>query len=122
MNPLPNIGRHGSPKGGMAGDLERLAELIRARNRIDSELAVLITRPALCGHVGEYIAAAIFDIALERSAAHKGSDGRFNAGPLAGRSVNVKWYTAFCGPLDITPRALPDYYLVLTGPKQPAGS
>jgi len=98
-------------------DLPRLAGLIQEKNTIDREIAVLIGRPANLGHVGEYIAAAVFGIALEDSAAHKGSDGRFVEGPLAGRTVNIKWYTQHGGLLDMTPEALPDFYLVLTGPK-----
>jgi hypothetical protein len=102
--------------------LARLAELIKTRNAVHQEIAALIGRPAHVGHVGEFIAAAIFHIDLEESAAHKGSDGHFAAGPLAGRSVNVKWYTHNAGLLDVNPRALPDDYLVLAGPRIAAGS
>ncbi len=102
--------------------LAQLAELIKTRNAVDQEIAALIGRPAHAGHVGEYIAAAVFDIALESSAAHKGSDGRFTTGPLAGRRVNVKWYTHHAGLLDVNPRALPNDYLVLTAPRTAAGS
>jgi len=103
-------------------DLRQLAELVVARNKIAADIAVLIGRPAQLGHVGEYIAAQVFEIALESSAAHKGSDGRFLRGPLAGRSVNVKWSTKHDGLLDINPEALPDYYLALRGPKSGAVS
>lgn len=96
-------------------DLIRLAELLEKKNTVDAAIAALVGRPAHAGHVGEYIAAAVFDIALESSAAHKGSDGRFSSGPLAGRSVNVKWYTHHAGLLDVNPHALPDDYLVLAG-------
>jgi hypothetical protein len=41
---------------------------------------------------------------------------------LAGRSVDVKWYAKQEGLLDITPAALPDTYLVLTGPRAGAAS
>ena len=44
----------------------------------------IVGRPALIGHVGEYIASRVFGIALEHSAANKGYDGRFTDGPLAG--------------------------------------
>jgi hypothetical protein len=57
---------------------------------------------------------------LEESASHKSIDGRFSAGPLKERTVNIKWYARQEGVLDITPDALPDYYLVLTGPKSGA--
>jgi len=103
-------------------DLTRLARLIQARNQIAKDIASLIGRPATLGHVGEYIAADIFRIVLEASAAQKGIDGRFADGPLQGRSANVKWYGKQKGLLSITPAFLPDYYLVLAGPKAPAGS
>src|SRR5436305_2085729 len=95
--------------------LPRLAELIRERNAVHRQIAELTGRPALPGHIGERIAAEIFGIDLHPSAVHKGSDGVFTDGPLAGCTVNVKWHTAFCGLLDINPNALPDYYLVLSG-------
>jgi len=102
--------------------LERLADLIDKRNSVAHEIAAVIGRPALIGHVGEYIASRIFHILLEESAARKGIDGHFADGPLTGRTVNIKWYPLRDGLLDITPDALPDYYLVLTGPKSAAMS
>ena len=101
-------------------DLARLAALIQQRNAIDQEIAQLIGRPALIGHVGEYIASRLFGIDLMASASHKGIDGYFGDGPLAGRSVNIKWYAKLEGMLDITPAALPDTYLVLAGPPDSA--
>ena len=103
-------------------DLAKLAALISRKNAVAEEIAAIIRRPALIGHVGEYIASRIFGIYLEESAVSKGIDGRFADGPLAGASVNIKWYTKHEGLLDITPEALPDYYLVLAGPKAPAVS
>jgi hypothetical protein len=97
-------------------DLVRLAELIRRRNAIDAEIGAVIGRPALIGHAGEYIAAGIFGIDLHESAVHAGSDGHFRDGPLAGRSVNVKWYGKQAYILDINPSAACDYSLVMTGP------
>ena len=44
-------------------------------------------------------------------------DGHFADGPLAGRSVNVKFHPKLEGLLDIRPDGVPDYYLVLTGPR-----
>lgn len=102
--------------------LTRLAELIRERNKTSAEIAALIGRPAIFGHVGEYLASSIFDIQLNESASSKGIDGHFRSAPLAGKSVNVKWYGKQESILDITPRWLPDFYLVLTGPKSPAAS
>src|SRR5947209_19797410 len=98
-------------------DLADLAELLLRRNKLDEEIARTVGRPALIGHIGEYIAAKVFDITLENSAVNKGFDGRFCKGPLVGKSVNVKWYAKREGLLDIRLDAVPDFYLVLTGPK-----
>ena len=103
-------------------DLTRLAQLIQTRNQVARDIASLIGRPAIIGHVGEYIAARVFRIALEESAAQKGIDGRFTDGPLQGRTVNIKWYGQREGLLNITPASLPDYYLAMAGPKAPAAS
>lgn len=100
--------------------LSHLAALIRQRNKIDQEITRIVGRPALPGHVGEYIAAAIFGIDLHTSAAHKGSDGVFTGGPLAGRTVNVKWYGREEGLIDLVATSGPDFYLVLTGPRATA--
>jgi hypothetical protein len=103
-------------------DLERLAQLIRTRNAVDEEIAAVIGRPALAGHIGEYVAARVFDIDLEASAARKAIDGRFRSGPLAGASVNIKCYAKLEGLLDLAPSSPPDYYLVLVGPRSAAAS
>ncbi len=103
-------------------DLAQLAGLIRRRNQLEQEISALIKRPAQIGHLGEYIAARIFGIALEQSAANKGFDGQFTDGPLLGRTVNVKWYARWECLLDINPLDLPDYFLVLAGPKYAAMS
>ena len=101
-----------------SGVLEKLAALLRQRNSIDDAIAALIDRPAHSSHLGEFVAAEIFDIKLAESAVQKGSDGHFTSGPLAGQSVNVKKYSLDNGILDIRsdPNAVPNYYLVLTGP------
>jgi len=101
--------------------LERLAELLRERNRISSEIATLLGRPALSSHIGEYIASKIFDVELYESATHKGADGQFRSGPLRGKTVNVKLYGKKEGILDVN-HAPADYYLVLTGPDSPPTS
>jgi hypothetical protein len=93
-----------------------LADLIRRKNRIDNEIAALVNRPAELGHVGEFIAARIFGIRLHASATHAESDGVFVDGPLAGRSVNVKWYLKREGIIDVGPGGGCDYHLVMTGP------
>jgi hypothetical protein len=103
-------------------DLTRLAQLIQTRNQVARDIASLIGRPAIIGHVGEYIAARVFRITLEASAAQKSIDGRFVDGPLQGRTVNIKWCGQRQGLLNITPASLPDYYLVMAGPKAPAAS
>lgn len=101
-------------------DLRRLADLIRVRNANEVEITRVIGRPALIGHVGEYIASSIFNIALEPSAVNPGSDGHFRSGPLSGKSVNIKMYGKREWLLDIHPDYVPDFYLVLTGPKTTA--
>lgn len=98
-------------------DLKQLAELITKRNLLERDITALIGRPAAIGHIGEYIASRVFHIALVESASHKSIDGRFSNEPLKERTVNIKWYAQREGLLDITPDTLPDYYLVLTGPK-----
>jgi hypothetical protein len=102
--------------------LHHLAELIHQRNRISNTIAALIGRPAETGHLGEFIAAHIFNITLHASATQKSSDGYFVDPPLAGRSVNIKWYTRQERMIDLTPAAYPDYYLVLAGPQSSSAS
>lgn len=62
-------------------NLEELVRLIHARNETDEEISGIIGRPAEKGHVGEYIASKVFDIALEHAATEKAHDGRFTTGP-----------------------------------------
>ena len=103
-------------------DIARLAKLIETKNAIDNDIGSIIGRPANIGHLGEYIATRIFGIELEASATHKGSDGGFRDGPLGGQKINIKWYAKLEGVLDINPEAIPDYYLVLAGPRSVAAS
>lgn len=93
-----------------------LGELLRRRNLIDAEIAGLINRPMSAGHLGEWIAAQVFDLQLEPSATATAIDGRFRTGPLEGRTVNVKWYLKREGILDMTVSDALDFYLVMTGP------
>jgi len=104
--------------------IAHLADLLRERNRVDERIAGLIGRPAHTGHVGEWIAARIFGVKLNDSAIRPGSDGRFSEPPFAGRTVNVKLYTTRTNVLDMKEldQPHPDFYLVMTGPKVPAGS
>lgn len=106
-------------------ELTQLAELLRAKNAIDRLISARIGRAAGQGHVGEWIAARIFDIALHKGASHKASDGIFRAGPRADRTVNIRWYAKQEAILDLpkdgAADGLPDDYLVLTGPRPQAG-
>ncbi len=104
-------------------EIQRLAEFIKQRNAVEDEIAAIIGRPAHPGHVGEFVASRIFGIELSESAVNKGSDGYFRGGSLAGKSVNIKKYSLNQSILDIRPDALPDYFLVMAGPKsQPVSS
>ena len=96
-------------------NLEELAKLLSKRNSIDEEIGAIIGRPALTGHIGEYIASQVFNIELSDSASEKSIDGHFKSGNLVGKSVNIKYYTVKGSILDITPNSLPDYYLVIEG-------
>lgn len=66
-------------------DLARLVELIKVKNSADEAIARLVGRPCQIGHVGEWIAARIFDIDLHDSAVAPGSDGvlRWGRSPAA---------------------------------------
>ncbi len=102
--------------------LTELAALLQARNELDSRIAALIGRPMTAGHLGEFIASRIFAIKLEASASAAAIDGRFTEGPLAGRTVNVKWYLKREGLLDVTESDALDHYLVLSGPASAGAS
>jgi hypothetical protein len=106
----------------MGDRVEQVAALLQRRNAIDADLASIMNRPMTSGHLGEWLAARIFDIGLDASASAPAIDGRFRSGPFAGRSVNVKWYLKREGVLDMTESAALDYYLVLAGPPSAAGS
>ena len=106
----------------MDEQLRRLATLVHQRNEVAIEITQIIGRPAIIGHIGEFIAARVFDIALYESASHKGADGIFKSSQLQGRSVDIKWYAKREGLLDLKTGGVPDYYLVLTGPQGPAAS
>lgn len=105
-----------------ADTITAVAALLRQRNAIDQELARIMQRPMTSGHLGEWVASQVFDIELEPSAVIAGIDGRFRSGPLAGRTVNIKWYLKREGLLDTSESTNLDYYLVLTGPPAAAVS
>ena len=98
-------------------EVRRVAELIRERNRVDAALSACIRRPALPGHLGDWIAARVFGIDLDHQVTAKGVDGRF----ADGRTVNIRWYPKRDNLVDLREDG-PDRYLVLTGPKAPADS
>jgi hypothetical protein len=97
-------------------NLEQLASLVRQLNGVGRDISVMTDRPPLMGNVGEFIAANVFDIELHSAGNSAGSDGRFRSGPRQEASVNIKWY-ARLETLDINPKAVPDVYLVLAGPR-----
>jgi hypothetical protein len=96
--------------------IEALAKLLKERNRLDEQISKLIGRPATQGHIGEFIASNVFDIKLEGKANNKGFDGHFKSE----KTVDVKFYGKQEGTLAIKENTLPDYFLVLTGPRSPA--
>ena len=83
--------------------LRAVAALVRARNALDAEIAAVIDRPALSGHLAEWVAWQVFDVHLEAAANAKGIDGRFGPGaPLAKKTVNVKYHGKREGILNTT--------------------
>lgn len=100
-------------------DLPQLAALIKQRTPIDAQIAALLNRPAERMHASRAIATLIFDIALENPASFT---GQFRNGPLAGKTVSIKWNGKDEGVVDIKPESVPDYYLVMTGPRGTGGS
>lgn len=101
--------------------LQRLADLIRTRNSNEVSITREIGRPAMLGHIAEHIAGRVFDIQLHERADHPGSDGCFRSGPFRGRSVDVKARSRREGFLNIKEDHLPDFFLVMTGPKATPG-
>jgi hypothetical protein len=104
--------------------LDRLAGLLHQRHRIDLDIATIIGRTPERGHIGEFIAAVVFDIQLNQSASQRGFDGHFRSGPRATRRVNIKFYGRCEYLLDLSLSGTPDDYLVLVGssPKAPGSS
>ncbi len=98
-------------------ELSHLADLIGERNRVEREIVAITDRSAQLERVGEYIASIIFDLTLYPFRSEMGSDGYFNIGPLAGQSVDVKWYSREEYRVSVNVAALPDYYLVFSGPR-----
>lgn len=106
----------------LSPSLVQISALVFERNIVEEQIATITGRPLAAGHLGEWIAARVFDIDLETSAAAKAIDGRFASGPLAGKTVNVKWYGKDEGLLDLTEDETVDFYLVMTGQRRNAAS
>lgn len=102
--------------------LHDLAALLAKRNAIDAQIAALIGRPPVSGHLGEFVAEHVFHIKMERSGSAASFDGRFISGPLAGFTVNIKAYLKREAMLDMSGDDRLDFYLVLTGPVGPSGA
>lgn len=77
----------------MDESLAHIAALLRERNSIDASIAKVIDRPVTAGHLGEWIAAKIFDIELEESATNQGFDGHFRSG-IASSVIRKHWDAA----------------------------
>jgi hypothetical protein len=99
-------------------NLKHLAELLHARNTVESNIANLLGNGVNQSTVGEYIAANIFGITLIPSGRHTEFAGIFANQPLLGKTVDVQWYPRREGFLNVHSEPAPDYYLVLAGPKQ----
>jgi len=98
-------------------NLPRLAELLKARNTVESNIATLIGLPVNIGSVGDYIASTIFGITHEEPTSHRVIYDRFSCGPLAGHTVDVQWHARREGDLSLKTDTPLDYYLIMTGPK-----
>lgn len=99
-------------------NLPRLADLLRARNTVESNIANLLGSSVNLSTVGEHIAATIFGITLVPATRSSEFVGIFASQPLRGKTVDVQWYPRREGFLNVHAEATPDYYLVLAGPKQ----
>lgn len=99
-------------------NLPRLAELLRARNTVESNLANLLGSSVNLSTVGEHIAATVFGLTRVPSIHHSGFVGTFANQPLHGKTVEVQWHSRREGILHLRPETAPDYFLVLSGPKQ----
>jgi hypothetical protein len=54
-------------------ELERVAALITERNAVDAEIGAITGRPVVAGHLGEWIAAQVFDICARGHAKREGN-------------------------------------------------
>lgn len=98
-------------------NLARLAELLRARNTVESNLANLLRSSVSLGTVGESIAAQIFHITPTPATRQNQFAGIFASQLCAGQTVDVQWCPRREGFLNIHSAPAPDYLLVLAGPR-----
>lgn len=98
-------------------DLSRLAELLRARNTVESNIANLLKCEVDLNIVGEQIAASVFGIRFMPTSVPGQSVGTFTRESLTGKTVDVRWYLRREGFLNIHTDPAPDYTLALAGPK-----
>lgn len=99
-------------------DLARLAQLVRARNTVESNIANLLRCSVNLNDIGEYIAATIFGITLIPSTHHSEFAGIFAHDHLAGKTVDIQWYPRREGFMNVHSQPAPDFYLVFAGPRQ----
>jgi hypothetical protein len=99
-------------------NLSHLAELLRAKNTVESNIANLLGTTVNLNTVGEYIAANVFGVRLIPSAQHSEFAGIFSHTPLTGKTVDVQWYLRRESSMHVHSDPPPDYYLILAGPKQ----
>jgi hypothetical protein len=92
-----------------------VARLVRERDVIDGEITRIINRPAVAGHLGEWLASELFDIDLEPPGSAEAFDGRFASGPLATGTVNIEWISRRDEQLDPDSSRAIDFHLVFTG-------
>jgi hypothetical protein len=103
--------------------LNQLADAIRQRDQVEDRIATIVGRPLTVGALNQFVACRIFQIDLEDSAADVWHTvGRFSEGPLAGRSVVVRWISTKTRSLDITQKPLSDDILVIAGSSAPLAS
>ena len=98
--------------------LKELSGLIKQWNVIEVKISGLIGHPGTIANIGEYIAEQVFSVELEKSKTQRGYDGKFTKGALRGRTVNIKIAREREGYIDWRDDALPEYFLIITGPKR----
>jgi hypothetical protein len=116
LAPVRNANLGGMREGAL-DSVTAVARLLRERNEIDGEITRIINRPAVAGHLGEWLASQLFDIDLEPPDSAEAFDGRFASGPLATRTVNIEWISKRDEDLVLTSSRPVDFHLVFTGPK-----